>query len=817
MKSLGQMLGLIMVLTLTSAPVFAVTNREYNALIKQARAGDYQSALLMLRERGQERPNDLRAKYDHLIVASWAGNTEEVIQVYETLGPSPKGVPPAAQEAIARAYRDTKQWDRALALYRDGNRHFPKRTAFSVGEVMTLADSGRSNEGVTLGKALVKHSPLDPDGHLALSYAYKMNNQLFLSLHEAERAHSLAPEKPYVTREYIYALQHAKLAEAALRTAKRFPNLLSAREMRVLEADRLAEMSRLATMPSRLEAERFSIADRALAEYDRLIPAWKNLGPSASADVLRLREDRILALNSRLRMRDAVNDYEALRAEGVIVPGYVLINVADAYLYLRQPEIARDLYRQAMTDNAIRHTDPNQHLDNQTGLFYSLVEGEDFSSAKKVITQASAEQPTWVYIKGLPQRVPNDLHLITEQTAALDLFYADDTVGAQQRLSELVDQAPRNTGLQVGLASVYRGRGWPRRSERQLKMAETLAPNSVQVIAGQGTTAMGLQEWHQAEILNTDLTARKPEERPTNELALMWQLHQKAELRITGSRGFTSNNPVSGNGDLNIETVLYSAPINYNWRVFGGVGYASGDFEEGKGHDRWLRTGVEWRGRDLTAEIEASTHNYGFGTKPGVRAMADYDLNDQWQVGASAELLSRETPLRALTNDISSNRAEVFVRWRENERREWKFSVAPSHFSDGNNRIEAQISGRERLYTSPRVKVDLGLNVSASHNSRENVPYFNPRADLEVLPTLTLTHMLYRHYDAELEQKFIVGAGIYTERGFGTGAIGALGYGILYRFSRAADVGVTVTGISRPFDGAREREVRVLLDMNFRF
>src|SRR5690606_5027589 len=141
-------------------------------------------------------------------------------------------------------------------------------------------------------------------------------------------------------------------------------------------------------------------------------------------------------------------------------------------------------------------------------------------------------------------------------------------------------------------------------------------------------------------------------------------IHKKAEWHVEASHGIASDSPVSGNRDFGIETVVYSAPLHDNWRVFGGGGYATGDVDEGRGDYRWLRTGVEWRGRDLTAELEASTHHYGYGTKPGARASIAYDLNDQWQIGASAELRSRDTPLRALRSDITSNAASVYARWR---------------------------------------------------------------------------------------------------------------------------------------------------------
>lgn len=61
--------------------------------------------------------------------------------------------------------------------------------------------------------------------------------------------------------------------------------------------------------------------------------------------------------------------------------------------------------------------------------------------------------------------------------------------------------------------------------------------------------------------------------------------------------------------------------------------------------------------------------------------------------------LSAETPLRALTNGISANGGNLWLRWQQNESRELRASVAPSHFSDGNNRLEY---GPRRAATAAR-------------------------------------------------------------------------------------------------------------------
>src|SRR3546814_21099091 len=87
-------------------------------------------------------------------------------------------------------------------------------------------------------------------------------------------------------------------------------------------------------------------------------------------------------------MRDAVAEYESLRAQGVTVPPYVLAGVASAYLYLRQPAIARDLYREVI---AAGETDLTQRAE--IGLFYALAENEEIASAVTHIDAVNGRRP----------------------------------------------------------------------------------------------------------------------------------------------------------------------------------------------------------------------------------------------------------------------------------------------------------------------------------------------------------------------------------------------------------------------------------------
>ncbi|MWO05863.1 DUF560 domain-containing protein, partial [Escherichia coli] len=153
--------------------------------------------------------------------------------------------------------------------------------------------------------------------------------------------------------------------------------------------------------------------------------------------------------------------------------------------------------------------------------------------------------------------------------------------------------------------------------------------------------------------------------------------------------------------DLNWGATLYGPPMADKWRLFGGTQYSQGNFDEGKGISRHFFGGVEWRPRDLLVEAELSNNRYHDTNKLGARLSTTYNISDHWQVSGSLERISRTTPLRALRDGISANRGEGAIRWYQNERREYQFNAAVSHFSDHNLRREYTLTGKERLWQTP--------------------------------------------------------------------------------------------------------------------
>lgn len=117
---------------------------------------------------------------------------------------------------------------------------------------------------------------------------------------------------------------------------------------------------------------------------------------------------------------------------------------------------------------------------------------------------------------------------------------------AQHDLEQMVRAAPNNNNLRMDLAWLYRSRGWPRKAEQELKVAEAYDPRELGVEVGQGLAALDLQQWRQAQALSADMQTRFPEDPRSQRLARLWQVHDMVDLQVTGYKGLSDNNPLSG-------------------------------------------------------------------------------------------------------------------------------------------------------------------------------------------------------------------------------------------------------------------------------
>jgi len=785
---------------------------EHDRAVALARAGNLDAALRIFESLVRARPGDVGIKRDYMVVLEWAGQAERAVKVFESLPPNE---PLFVLTSAAASYRRLHRWTDALNLYREAAAHSPGNPTLRADEALTLTDMGRAEDALRLTITTLNTNPRSIDLLLAAGYAEMARHQPVDALRYEDEVLRLAPENKDALRERVYAIDEMGASHVALGLARQHPALFSDADLRRLEGNDAAELVRFGPIEAASEVNRFAATDEAIRHLDRLIARWSTLGDAAKSDILRAHFDRVVALHDRVRMKEVVAEYRSLVAAEIEVPTYALVSIGDAFLYLHEPATARDIFEQVLG------RDPHS-FDAKIGLYYSLVESEDFDRALALIDSVENSTPKWIYLKGEPIPLPNPARETADAAAAEARLSANDLVEAERRFSRLADAAPANASFLGDLADVYARRAWPRQAQAEYQLGQALDPTDPGLAVAAASNELTLRNYALAQAQEDDLIRRYPERLDAQRLAEEVDLHNRPELRISIDRAAGSSAGVSGGQGVVADTEIFSPPIAFNWRLYADE--TIGHQHEPEGIVTLLRTavGLEYRIPDLIATAAASYNTFGTqidGTadKPGAAVTASWDVDDHWRVAGDGEIFAAETPLRALRNGITANSLAVAATYRESELRQVTLGPSLMKFSDGN--VHEGMTGQyqERLFTSPHVTIDGVVAVGADHNTRADAPYYNPRLDLSTTVGAEITHILYRRYNFVYDQRLSIAAGPYWERNFGTSAAGSVKYEQRVRTSDAFAIGAGVSVGRQTYDGNYETSVDLLLDLAWKF
>ncbi|WP_336707365.1 MULTISPECIES: poly-beta-1,6 N-acetyl-D-glucosamine export porin PgaA [unclassified Cedecea] len=799
----GVKLSLFLIMPgLLSAQGVGATSR-YDSQVLQARNGDYQPLLDALKHKAQQRALHPEQVADWLQVASWAGRDDEVVSVWQRYQER-TSIPARGVAATAQSLRNLHRWTESLSLWERVLQLSPGNDDYRIGQIKTLADGQKAWQARDEALRLIGEKPTLAHWQ-TLSYVYLRQGKTWDQLLSDTQAIALAPGDKTALQNLISSLTVNRVNTPALAFARQAN--LPANERRSLELNALAERVRMAEIPPGEEKARFTVAQRALDRYDVLLAEWRG-NPQAQQDVTRARIDRLGALYAHNHYPKVIQEYEALASKGVRVPPWALRWVIASYLAVKQVERAQALTPQLFSGAT---------NENEQAMFYALLDSGQYDAAARYLQNLTQTTPYRRYVPGSPNPEPNDRWL-EAKTLSLQYLLSTNALPAAETLSQrLASTAPGNQGLRIDYARVLQARGLPLAAERELKKAEVLEPSNLELERQQAYVAQDLHKWRQMDLLTDDVMLRAPLDIASQRLNRTREIHRMSELRLNGQQGIHSDTPVSGAHDFSWDMAVYGPPVADSWRLFGGHRFERGRFEEGKGLSRSVFGGIEWRPRNSWVELELANNNFNGGNKPGGRVSAWHSFNDSWRVGGEVERLARATPLRALRNGVSANQANLWVRWHQNERREYQLATATSWFSDHNHRQEYTFQGKERLWQTARITLDLQPGVAYSTNSKTDTAYYSPKWDLSAAPTLAANHVLYQRYDTVWSQQISAGTGIYRQKNYGAGAMTTLGYGQRIQWNNVLDTGAMLNWEKRPWDGKRETHLAVAFDANLRF
>lgn len=794
-----------------AAPALAAQSpaEAHGRAIAAARAGRFDEALATLAALTAEFPGEIGYLHDYVVVLGWAGRDAEALALLPRL--DPERAPAYVLESVAGSARNAGKGLLAIGILMDVVRRFPDRLEGRLALARSLADAGRHDEAAEAVAAAGARQGDSLQILLAKAYLAEARGDAFEALSLYQWALDRDPTSREARRGRILMAARVQSPVIAYELATADPGALGAAELAALHADATAARIRWGAIRATRGRgpERFAETDAALASTDALAARAHTEETPLSGPERTLLLDRIVALQGRYRMAEAVALHDRLRQLGVDTPAYARLATAEALLYLERPEAAGELYRGVLIDQP-------ENFAAELGWFYALVESERHAEAADRIDRLAARTPRLLFADVPGMTRPNPRYQTAAAARSMAPAYADRLDRAEAEVSALVLEAPFSMPLRENAAAVSSLRGRPRRADEELRWILAVEQDNGIADAQRVSPLLEMHEFRAAEHALEHGLRAAPEDKRVQLALDRWQVHNLRQLYVDAAFGRSSGGAPTGTRDYAMDALAYSAPIAYDWRAFAHAHLASATFDTGPVDWRRFGAGVEHRRRDLvlTAEVNA-----GAGASGGaaVALGGRWWANDSLSVSGTLQTQSNSIPLQARRAGIGGRGVDLAIAYRVHESRAFGAGLRALDFSDGNVRTGASASWFERLVTGPVYKLDVEFHADASSNSLADAPYFNPRRDFT--PSLTLVNdwLTWRRYARSFRQRLSATAGSYHQSGFGAGGLWALQYEHVWEVDRRLYLRYGIGRSVRPYDGERTTRDFALLTIDWRY
>lgn len=713
----------------------------------------------------------------------------------------------AWMESIRPARMADPRWDETrndLMLFHD---EVMRPSGCDCEKARIVADRVLETPAANDVKRLIERLPADVGQHPALQSVWlasagRLNDQV-ARLTASQTVIRQRPDDSAAQAERVRALASLGAARQALALATaRHPALLPPTEMEQLRLDAAREtMLWRRADDDRLASERYRSTDEALAMLDILEVEMSDPRPA--------QELKVRALRDRVRMREAVALYHQLEFSGTAMSPETRAAAADALLYLREPEQARDLYLSVLEEK------PDFH-DARLGLYYAYLESEDFDQAQATLDEALAREPEYLFPEYVSLRRYNDRHRELQRARAMFLAYDNRPAEALKAQQPLLMAAPMDPWLRANRATVYGFRGWPRRSLEEFDWLLAAEPQVRDARIGRTEQLMVLGHYETSWAETQALMADHPENLAVQRLERQWTFFHRPELIIDASWGNSSNPTVSGQQDYIVETWLYSPPLNYRTRLFAHGYETEGEYEEGDiSYGRW-GAGVEYRWYDLTLTAEAHRGRVD-EDRTGVTLGAAWEISDHWSLSLQHDSNSLKAPLRGRPLGLTARSTTLDASWRAHEGRRIDLSAGYHDFSDGNTRTNLLGAWTEELYARSAYRLDARLELYTSKNTETDRIYFNPSRDASASISMINDWKTWRRYERAFHQRLTLTLGDYWQEDYGSGLVAGATYEHDWSIDPRLSLVYGISFLHHPYDGEHDNRTALHLRLDTRF
>ncbi len=795
----------------TAAPDKVLGEAGYQAALQLVRQGQLQQAADYFARLRRAHADDLRVLHDYIAVSSEAGRHALALAELSNID---RGTAPVyVMEALATSARASQQPGLAVQLYDAVLARAPERAPSQQAKIYTLSDLGNHQAALASAEQALPQHAKNPLIWEAYGYALRKAGREPQALDAYAQMRQLDPAGKTANQARINLLAAIGAPHQGLRLVDAQPGLMSSSEQLALRLDRAAAHIRWAEADDDTPVGRYRNTDISLQEIDAVMAQLKPIATPNAPLERRALSDKLVALVNRQRFEEATDLYTQAKTTGYIAPAYARMVVADAYLGIKRPDLAKPMLEQLIAEEPA-------NLKHRYSLFYALSDLEQHQAAQRTVDEIVRLEP-----RTLNRRIPelekeNPGYTRSRVLAMLARAYADDLPDANARADALVASVPANQDVRVNRGNIYNWRGWPRQADEEFRWLLAMVPNNNEAKLGRINSLANINDWRQSDAELQDLSRLRPDDRQVKTAQRRSSVHHMAELILNGEAGDGSQ-AVNASKDRRWDARLYSSPINDLWRVYARSLHTRDVLADESHYSRHRAgVGVEYKARDwlINTDITKLTKNLDDTQKnTGISLNLSNEINDLYSIRANMETTDESVPVRAAAAGISAKRAGFGISVRDNEMHRASADVQRHRFSDGNTRNEWGATYTYVFETEYQRRFSLGIGLSGMSNSLLGTPYFNPAKALSTDFSLTGEWLQWREQQKSVWHRLAVSAGTYDQDGFDSLPSARIQYELDWTASDATALKFALGRSMHPYDGVQDFRNYANFSVNRRF
>lgn len=702
---------------------------------------------------------------------------------------------------LAKAARDSQQFNVAAGLYQSLRTRFPKEKAGFLGSALVAVDTAAANDANQYIQEYRRRFGNDADIQTASEYLVNKSrsntehlNSLMKGLEQNPN-----PDRDTVLAAYRLASE-MQIFPYQERLMEKYPQHFNRNDQLWLKKNEAA--SRLRGGLATYDQDQLKRAYNDLSE----IAAETKEGSELHTSALR---DRLGASSAVGKHKENIEDYRSLAKRGT-QPDYVKYEYAKALSETGSPNEATKIYQELANRELVQHKHVGDELNES--LIGSYADLGYFDKAREQIPNWNIKRTKLDFTR----TVQIDNPYYDKQyfwNARLDAWNGDSKRAVREMDAWIADH-PADPWAMVlrGELSYWNGHSEEAR-EWFIRAQEFLPPDSQDWVQNK-IASMHLAGGNWREVSNTVQTVGRDN---LNFRGFFTEYdNARAPVLSVSANAMKATFP-SESTEWGQSATLYSGRNGKGHRA-----YVTEQTAYVPEHGDSLRTGrvgvgAEFSWYPASVSIEAG-HGFQLNEKAYAKAGVGYQAGSRLSLTAAAAYNSANTPTKALSQDVYAHEYNIGGTYTVSNNFRIGAGAGLMDFDDGNLRKNAFVWVSNNLFQHNRWKLDSSL--WADYSSNKDIPsayYYNPRNSKSLSATLSLSYT--QPFDNNMKLKHVgsAGAGRYWQSDVDAENTWLLKYGHEWQLGKHLSLNYDFGRRQAMYDGAAEYQNFGNLGLSYRF